>query len=88
MQKAGAKFSEGFLSDDFRRLPEHMMVTLMWKDMLTATRILGVIGECKGLARLNLRGSRIGVAGSDAGWVAGELHGARSSRLELQWNSC
>eukprot|EP00961_Rhodomonas_salina_P033981 457363-Rhodomonas_salina.1 len=64
VQKAGTTLSEHCVSEDFRRLPEDLMVTLKWKDQDFETSLLRVLGECKRLAHLDLSYNNIDAEGA------------------------
>eukprot|EP00961_Rhodomonas_salina_P048390 649678-Rhodomonas_salina.1 len=64
VQKTDEKHFGCRLSEDFGRLPSALMVTLKWKAKDQVTRLLGMLGECKGLAHLNLRENKLGAKGA------------------------
>eukprot|EP00961_Rhodomonas_salina_P030767 413778-Rhodomonas_salina.1 len=70
--------------EDFRRLPEHVMVRLRWKEN-RAEKLAGVLGECKGLTHLDL--SLNGIGDEGASLLAGVLGSCKAlAHLELGWN--
>eukprot|EP00961_Rhodomonas_salina_P261022 3527677-Rhodomonas_salina.1 len=69
VQKADAVLNDSSVSEDFRRLPRNLMLTLKWKEKKNAQRLARVLGDCKALAHLDMSGNQIGAEG--AGRLAG-----------------
>eukprot|EP00961_Rhodomonas_salina_P095685 1286996-Rhodomonas_salina.1 len=70
----GAPLSEHRVRQDFQRLPEHIMVTLICRGKLQGASdrwLLGTLKECKGLAHLDLSDNGMGDEGVEM--LAGAL---------------
>eukprot|EP00961_Rhodomonas_salina_P271978 3675190-Rhodomonas_salina.1 len=50
--------------EDFRRLPQNLMLTLRWTEKKSAQRLARVLGDCKALAHLDMSGNQIGAEGA------------------------
>eukprot|EP00961_Rhodomonas_salina_P029703 400010-Rhodomonas_salina.1 len=92
VRKGGATLSESCVSEDFKRLPDHLKVTLRWEGSLTGKnggarylRLLAVLGECKGLAHLDLSHNCIDDQGAEV--LAGVLRECKAlAHLDLMEN--
>eukprot|EP00288_Rhodomonas_lens_P019679 CAMPEP_0177690486 /NCGR_PEP_ID=MMETSP0484_2-20121128/791_1 /TAXON_ID=354590 /ORGANISM="Rhodomonas lens, Strain RHODO" /LENGTH=175 /DNA_ID=CAMNT_0019201031 /DNA_START=33 /DNA_END=556 /DNA_ORIENTATION=- len=63
-QKRGAELSVVGCTEDFRRLQQHMMVSLRWRERNGAAKLAGLLGNCNGLVHLDLRRNEIGDEGA------------------------